>query len=424
MISETQLDDSPTWRIKCKTIIFNFFPALRSYCHKLETKKLLQPYLGEFIIGAVLSCLMFGRVCVLPPSFLSNTQQAGNLTGLINTEELPTAPNLVNQMGIVKTAYAFYENTTVDGSPIPLNEEEDDEEGDDYYLLVDKTNLMAVYSPYNSLVPEIQRHGIIIYKVEAGDTVGKIAAEFNIDPQTIIWANNLPNKAVIVPGQELVVLPVSGVKHVVKKGDTVSSLALKYKVSEENIVNYNGIDKTQVLKVGDELIIPGGKLVTSSGSTAKVSSNSKASTSKTTTSSLAKSNGLMPMTDDISTWPTLSGYYIYPTSGGWNKGIYHYYNATDIINACGSPIYAAASGLVTQAVGGGGYNLGFGNLIKIQHYNGTLTVYAHLRDVLVQVGDQVEQGALIGHMGDTGNANGCHLHFEVRGAQNPFVLRK
>jgi len=128
------------------------------------------------------------------------------------------------------------------------------------------------------------------------------------------------------------------------------------------------------------------------------------------------------MTIDISSWPSYKGFFTYPTSGGWNKGILHYYNAVDIINSCGSPIYASAEGIVKEAKKG--WNLGYGNYIKIMHFNGTLTVYGHLGDLYIKEGDKVSQGQTLGTMSDTGNANGCHLHFEIRGAQNPFVLKK
>jgi len=84
---------------------------------------------------------------------------------------------------------------------------------------------------------------------------------------------------------------------------------------------------------------------------------------------------------------------------------------------------AAADGIIIEAKGAGAYNHGYGNLIKIQHYNGTTTVYGHLSGLSVKEGDKVYRGDLIGKMGNTGNANCCHLHFEVRGAQNPFVKK-
>ena len=147
---------------------------------------------------------------------------------------------------------------------------------------------------------------------------------------------------------------------------------------------------------------------------------SKGSTSQAKISTVSPS-GLMPMTEDTSSWPQYDNFFAFPVSGGWTRGELHYYNAVDITNSCGSPIYASADGIVTEAKGSGAYNLGYGNIVKILHQNATMTMYCHFSEVLVKEGDKVYQGDLIGRMGDTGNSNGCHLHFEVRGAKNPFA---
>ena len=69
---------------------------------------------------------------------------------------------------------------------------------------------------------------------------------------------------------------------------------------------------------------------------------------------------------------------------------------------------------------GSGWNGGYGSYIVIAHPNGTQTVYAHLSKVFVSVGQYTAQGFNIGNVGSTGNSTGCHIHFEVRGAKNPF----
>lgn len=111
-----------------------------------------------------------------------------------------------------------------------------------------------------------------------------------------------------------------------------------------------------------------------------------------------------------------------PTTG-WNWGILHNVNAVDIANECGTPIFAAAEGLVSESVSLG-WNSGYGSYIKIQHATAAITLYAHLSKNSVLAGTYVFQGDEIGLMGNTGNTHGptgCHLHFEVRGAVNPFA---
>jgi len=318
--------------------------------------------------------------------------------GLIDNSSLEA--NLFSQ-----TAYAYSETIAVDGTIISLEENQSDASLENFFMIVDDGSLMGINSPLAFYLPTAKRHGILTYEVQDSDTAGQIAAKFGVSLNTILWANNLKSGSLIKPGQELVILPISGVRHLVKKGDTISTIATKYRASIEEIIAFNNLSNDKLLIEGQELIIPDGQL-----SSASISS------------SAASSAGLKPMTVDISSWPKLPGFFAYPTSGGWNKGIEHYYEAVDIINSCGSPIYASADGIVMEAKKG--WNLGYGNYIKIQHYNGTLTVYGHLGDLYVKEGDKVSQGQSIGTMSDTGNANGCHLHFEVRGAQNPFVIKK
>ncbi len=68
----------------------------------------------------------------------------------------------------------------------------------------------------------------------------------------------------------------------------------------------------------------------------------------------------------------------------------------------------------------GGWNGGYGNYIVVRHGNGTQTLYAHNSKNNVSAGDSVSQGEVIGAVGNSGKSTGSHLHFEIRGAKNPF----
>jgi murein DD-endopeptidase MepM/ murein hydrolase activator NlpD len=68
-----------------------------------------------------------------------------------------------------------------------------------------------------------------------------------------------------------------------------------------------------------------------------------------------------------------------------------------------------------------GYNGGYGQYVVISHDNGTQTLYAHMSSVSVSVGQRVFQGQVIGTLGNSGRSTGPHVHFEVRGAKNPFA---
>ena len=86
------------------------------------------------------------------------------------------------------------------------------------------------------------------------------------------------------------------------------------------------------------------------------------------------------------------------------------HSGIDFAAPSGSRAYAAVGGRVLSTAWGGAY----GNLVKVQHDDGSVGYYAHLSRYGVKKGQRVEQGSLIGFVGSTGNSTGPHLHFEVR----------
>ena len=93
---------------------------------------------------------------------------------------------------------------------------------------------------------------------------------------------------------------------------------------------------------------------------------------------------------------------------GWGSD---YHPGIDIANEMGTPIVAAADGIITSA----GWNSGgYGNLVEIDHGNGIVTLYGHVSSIGVSAGQQVHKGDVIAYMGNTGNSTGPHLHYEVR----------
>jgi murein DD-endopeptidase MepM/ murein hydrolase activator NlpD len=124
--------------------------------------------------------------------------------------------------------------------------------------------------------------------------------------------------------------------------------------------------------------------------------------------------------------PTQFDGYIWPTKGvltsGYGRRWGRMHKGIDIANAVGTPIVAVAPGIVVSA----GWNSGgYGNLVEVQHADGSVTLYAHNSRILVRRGQAVEQGQQISEMGSTGYSTGPHLHFEVhppgRGAVNPIA---
>jgi murein DD-endopeptidase MepM/ murein hydrolase activator NlpD len=102
------------------------------------------------------------------------------------------------------------------------------------------------------------------------------------------------------------------------------------------------------------------------------------------------------------------------SSFGWRidpfTGHMAMHEGLDFMAEVGTPIHAAADGIVTQAENTPDY----GNIVKVDHGAGLETRYAHARRLLVKVGDRVKKGQLIAEVGNTGRSTGPHLHFEVR----------
>lgn len=242
---------------------------------------------------------------------------------------------------------------------------------------------------------------ISVYEVREGDTLSQIAEMFHVTPNTIRWANNFDGA--IQPGQTLVILPVTGVKHTIKTGGTVQDLAEMYKADAREIALFNGISVDAELKPGMEVIVPNGELHVE---------EPKKNNSKKSGTGVASSGG----SGSVST----SGFFIHPVPGGVKTQGIHGYNAIDIGAPIGTTIRAAAGGQVIIARGGGGWNGGYGNYIVIKHDNGTQTLYSHMNSIAVAQGAWVEQGETVGTVGNTGRSTGPHLHFEVRGGKNPF----
>lgn len=234
---------------------------------------------------------------------------------------------------------------------------------------------------------------ISVYTVRAGDTLSHIAEMYGVTANTILWANDLPRATAIKEGQTLIILPIAGVQHTIKKGDTLSAIAKKYDAEADEIMAYNQIASNDDLVVGEKLVIPGGSITIApavSASPTKIAGSSSS-----------------------------GGWLSHPVPGAIRTQGIHGYNAVDFGTSVGTSIRAAGSGEVIVSKSSG-WNGGYGQYIVIRHSNGAQTLYAHLSRNDVGVGSYVTQGQVIGASGNTGRSTGPHLHFEVRGASNPF----
>jgi len=266
----------------------------------------------------------------------------------------------------------------------------------------------------------------IVHTVEQGDNLDAIAKRYNISPQTIRWANNIPDGQGIKPDQELVILPVDGVLHTVRRGQTVARIAQLYEVPQEEIVNRNRI-RNGLIVPGQQILIPGGKPVVTDDTIAASEGNLRFA-EKLSQKDLQlrlnlpnKGGGGAPaaakpggapgagaeLTQAILQMPCGNCFFTQYFSPS------HY--AVDIQTRGGGPIYAAEAGTVIRA--DTGWNGGYGNVIEVDHGNGLVTLYAHNKELYVKSGDTVTRGQNIAFMGRTGlvhGPTGIHIHFEIR----------
>lgn len=259
----------------------------------------------------------------------------------------------------------------------------------------------AIVAPLNPLgaMPAADSHAagqIFIYTLRKGDTLSDIAKAFDVTVNTILWANGLADARSIKVGDQLLILPITGVRHEVKKGETVAAIARKYRAAAEDIVQFNGLAVGEEPTAGALLIVPNGELPQSAPLTPSV-----------------------PRPSYFANLPLYEGYYIRPITGGRRSRGLHGFNGVDLANTCGLPVVAAADGTVLVARSSG-WNGGYGKYVVIAHPNNTQTLYSHLKELKVSVGAGLRQGEAIGAIGSTGNSTGCHVHFEIRGARNPF----
>lgn len=364
---------------------------------KREINKFKKSFRGSLkdplLCFGIASSVLFALISLSSGPVVNSLSDSGDflLASLSKTQEEPTKEEIF--VGLIKNSWP---------------------ETPEIILLAD-SSLKAV-TPPSSFTPQIlgalvggydfseTKKAITEYEVGSGDTLSGVASKFGISLNTVLWANDLNSRSLIQPGQKLVILPTTGVIHHVKSGDTISEIAERYEGNVSEIISFNNLSGGGDIYVGDIVIIPDGEKPTASYQYAPAST------------------------------PLADSYFICPIAGCERKitqGL-HWYNAIDFSSGkCGEVIYAAAAGEVlkikiTSSTYRWAFN-GYGNHMTIQHPNGVVTYYGHISAALVSVGDRVSQGQPIALMGGqpgtagAGNSTGCHLHFGVSGARNPFA---
>lgn len=220
-------------------------------------------------------------------------------------------------------------------------------------------------------------------------------------------------------------------RHEVRPGDTLWSIARRYGVSVEALVSANGLPSSRApLRVGRRLIVPGRppddprRTAASGGDAADgaVRVVQPPEASRREAWRLRAPADLVLRLPDLGDWAPL---FTWPAEGpisstfgprrsGWHGGI-------DIKAGAGAPVSAAAAGVVRAS----GWESRYGLVVRLEHRDGFVTVYAHNTENLVEAGQRVAAGQPIARVGRSGRATTDHLHFEIRRgglAYNPLFF--
>jgi murein DD-endopeptidase MepM/ murein hydrolase activator NlpD len=249
-------------------------------------------------------------------------------------------------------------------------------------------------------IPQRPQYQVLTITVQRGDAIARIAREYKIDQDTLLFANydvlrDSPDS--LQPGQELNIPPTDGILYKWQQGDTLEKIAAEYKAKLEDVLNWPGnkIDLTHPTIKADEMImIPGG--------------TRESRAPQVIIADIGGPGGCAAAASG-------RGFFSYPTGNGPSVSGNDYsggHPGVDFAANEGDPIYAADGGVVTFSADG--YNSGYGNMIQIYHGRGLTSLYAHLSQRNVEKCQVVGGGSVIGYAGNTGNSFGAHLHFEIR----------
>lgn len=284
------------------------------------------------------------------------------------------------------------------------------------FRFVDKKDIMSDEQAINylSTIEEVTK-----YTVKSNDTLWTIAESNNITIEEILLANEgFVENEVLRVGQEInLVLPLpllSVISYKEQSYETVIEPQVEMILRDDKYEDYKNVIEEG--KAGKKRVTVKIKMVNTTEMSQEIIREDIVEESEKQVIEVGSK--------ELPTNAKGIGLFMMPTRGTFTGGFWeyrdgYYHKGVDIANALGTSIYASYTGTVTVSE----YSNSFGYYIKIKHSSGYETLYAHLSELLVEVGDKVSKGDLIGKMGSTGNSTGSHLHFELHkdgGFLNPM----
>lgn len=262
--------------------------------------------------------------------------------------------------------------------------------------------LLHAFNPFATLQtdrePMAKPRTVITYTVREGDTLSEIAQRYGISLKQLVEENRITNPHMVGIGLKLMIRR-NEVVHTVKNGETLEQIARQYQVEKREIIRRNPLLKVlpDHLYVGQLVYVPLPK------------NEPMLAANPQLRKQMAQAASRSANRVQLMNWP-VEGATITSTFGmRWGK----MHKGVDLWKESkgNTPIQAARDGVVVEA---GANRSGYGYMVVLDHGDGLQTFYAHMRKIVVHVGEQVESGQLLGYMGNTGDSTGYHLHFEVR----------
>lgn len=246
------------------------------------------------------------------------------------------------------------------------------------------------------------------YKVSKGDTLSTIAEKHGLGLSKLREANPEIKGDFIKIGQELKLVKLEPIVHVMVAKEVTVEEAIPYATKYTNSSEL-WAGQTQVKKAGEnglrevtyKVVSENGKQVEKQELNAVVLKEPSVKEVLRGTQQMVASRG---GGDGQLAWPLRGS--ITSRYGARGSG---FHTGIDISGSKGTPVYSAGNGRVIFA----GWSGSYGNLLIIDHGNGLTTKYAHLTAFKVSLGQSVERGDLVGTVGSTGRSTGNHLHFET-----------
>lgn len=291
-------------------------------------------------------------------------------------------------------------------------------------------------APLNSYGVAKGAGSVGVHTVLSGDTVYKIAQNYQLPMREIITLNNIEAPYVLNAGFRMK-LPAPN-EHKVRAGDSVYSIARMYETSVNRLVDLNDLHAPYTVRQGDKIRLPTPTMQAQKAVYKAPSESStiqpverqgvvkpqnkpyvqKASTARAKLPRKAISKHTPKMTDSA----RLGGKFMRPVNGkiisnyGPKSGGLHN-DGINIQAVRGTAVRSAENGIVVYT---GDDLASYGNLILVRHQGGMMSAYAHLDKILVKRGAKITRGQSIGTVGLTGQVSSPQLHFEVRKGSTPL----